>query len=58
MVAAEAKEALYGKPAELSKETIRTILELLVSWNGDTESIDVVDLPAAADYINEYLNEN
>ena len=57
MVSAEAKEALYDKPV-VSKETIMLIIELFISWNGDTEAIDFANLPTAVEYINEYINEN
>ena len=57
MVAAKAKEALYDKIV-VSKDTIRLIIELFISWNGETEAIDIANLPTAVDYINEYINEN
>lgn len=47
------------KDLKISKEQIKTIVELFISWNGETDPIDISNLDSAVDFISECLqNEN
>lgn len=37
----------------MTKEEIKTIVELFISWNGEKDPIDTSNLDSAVDYINE-----
>ena len=39
------------------KEKIRNIIELFITWNGETEAIDVANLDSAVDFIADSLQE-
>ena len=39
------------------KEKIKTILELFLAWNGETEAIDVANLDSAVEFIEESLQK-
>lgn len=39
----------------MTKEDIKTIIELFISWNGEDEPINIANLDAAVDYIEECL---
>ena len=39
------------------KEKIKTILELFIAWNGETEVVDVANLDSAVDFIADSLQE-
>ena len=39
----------------MTKETIRTIIDLFINWNGVDEPIDVANIDSAVDYISECL---
>lgn len=41
---------------KLDAETIKTIIELFISWNGEDEPIDVANIDAAVEYIEEIFN--
>ena len=41
----------------MTKDDIKNIIELFISWNGETEPIDIANLESAVDYIyNCYEN--
>lgn len=37
----------------MTREEIKTVVELFISWNGEKEPIDISNLDSAVDYINE-----
>ena len=39
----------------MTKETIKSIIELFINWNGVDEPIDVANIDSAVDYIIECL---
>ena len=39
----------------MTKEDIKTIIELFISWNREDEPIDTANLDSAVDYIEECL---
>lgn len=39
----------------MTKEEIKTVVELFISWNGEEDPIDTSNLNSAVDYINECL---
>jgi hypothetical protein len=39
----------------MTRENIKIIIELFISWNGEHEPIDTANLDAAVDYIEECL---
>lgn len=41
---------------KLDAETIKTIIELFISWNGEDEPIDVANIDTAVEYIEEIFN--
>ena len=41
----------------IDKEKIKTILELFLAWNGETEVIDVANLDSAVEFIEESLQK-
>ena len=42
----------------MTKDDIKTIIELFISWNGETECIDIANLPSAVEYISGCLGVN
>ena len=40
----------------MTKEEIKTIIELFISWNGEDEPIDISNLDYAIEYINDCIN--
>lgn len=40
----------------MTKEEIKTVVELFISWNGEEDPIDTSNLNSAVDYINECLS--
>jgi hypothetical protein len=41
---------------KIDKQTIENIIELFISWNGESEPIDTANLKYAVDYVEECLN--
>ena len=39
----------------MTREEIKTVVELFISWNGETAPIDTSNLDSAVDYINECI---
>ena len=39
----------------MTKEEINTVIELFISWNGETKAIDVANLDSAVDYIHQCI---
>ena len=39
----------------MSKEEIKTVVELFIAWNGETDSIDVANLDSAVEFISDSL---
>ena len=39
----------------MTKEDIKTIIELLISWNGEDEPIDIANLDSAIEYISKCM---
>lgn len=40
----------------MTREEIKTILELFISWNGEEGVIDIANLDSAVDYIDQCIN--
>lgn len=41
----------------MTKEDIKTIIELFISWNGEDEPIDTANLDSAIEYISKCMEE-
>ena len=42
----------------MTKEDIKTIIELFISWNGENEPIDISNLDYAIEYINDCIKSS
>lgn len=42
----------------MTREQIRTVIELFISWNGETQVIDIANIGVAVDYIYECLKDD
>ncbi len=42
----------------MTREQIRTVIELFISWNGETQVIDIANISAAIDFIYECLKDD